>query len=138
MQSRSVRSAVTRVISARGTGAGSLGSVGWGVGGDESQTTGSSQPPFVWTGGAIDTINTANFTHLIGEGGVTPSSITFTCGTGMNDAGDMLVWGIPSGSTYDHTYFISPTLLVVPEPSTLLLTATGLLGLLACAWRRRL
>jgi hypothetical protein len=27
--------------------------------------------------------------------------------------------------------------LLVPEPSTLLLAASGLVGLLACAWRKR-
>ena len=34
-------------------------------------------------------------------------------------------------------YMPSVILTPVPEPSTLLLTATGLLGLLAYAWRRR-
>jgi hypothetical protein len=88
-----------------------VNSSGWGVGGEEKPSL--SQTAFVWTGGALEDINTTNFPNLIGEGGATPNTITFRCATGIDDRGDMLVWGLPYvGATYCDTYFLSVTPLV--------------------------
>ena len=48
-------------------------------------------------------------------------------------------WIDTSSTSGDPSYFygMSNEILIVPEPSTLILLATGLLGLLAYAWRRR-
>jgi hypothetical protein len=50
----------------------------------------------------------------------------------IDDAGCIAGTGITNTSSTD-TFLLTPT----PEPSTLLLAISGLLGLLACAWRKR-
>jgi len=50
---------------------------------------------------------------------------------------DVLVAGIPGGQLDPSQPLFSVTLNSVPEPSTVMLAATGLLGLLAWGWRRR-
>ena len=66
-----------------------------------------------------------------------PGGVTFNYCEGVNDAGQILVWslGANGGGTTNRTFLLTP--VVVPEPSTLLLSAMGLLGLLAYAWRKR-
>ena len=62
-------------------------------------------------------------------------------GNGVNHTGEEWIVGFgvgPDGN--EDGFLLTPTLytpVATPEPSTLLLAATGLLGLLACAWRKR-
>ncbi len=56
-------------------------------------------------------------------------------GLGINDNGDVLVM-LQAGSTTEVALISTPW-AAVPEPSTLLLAASGLIGLLAYAWRKR-
>jgi hypothetical protein len=64
-----------------------------------------------------------------------PNGVTFDCAQAVNDAGQILVWS--EASSVDTTNVTSYLLTPVPEPSTLLLSVVGLLGLLAYAWRKR-
>ena len=52
----------------------------------------------------------------------------------INSAGDIAGVGVTSTGA-DDAYLLTP--IPTPEPSTLLLAASGLLGLLAYAWRKR-
>jgi hypothetical protein len=65
-----------------------------------------------------------------------PSGVTFNMAVAVNDAGQILVWSQGDQDAYTGTtsYLLTP--VPTPEPSTLLLCATGLLGLLAYAWRK--
>jgi hypothetical protein len=49
----------------------------------------------------------------------------------VNDNGQIAGLGTVGGVT--HAFLLTPT----PEPSALLLAATGLMGLLAYAWRKQ-
>ncbi len=62
-----------------------------------------------------------------------PNGVTFNWCEGVNDAGQILVWSLGTGSYGNRTFLLTP----VPEPSAILLSGTGLLGLLAYAWRKR-
>ena len=68
-----------------------------------------------------------------------PNGVSFDFVQAINDAGDILVL---SGDQFMGnlnggcgSYLLVPN--ATPEPSTVLLLATGLLGLLAYAWRKR-
>ena len=65
-----------------------------------------------------------------------PSGVTFNMAVAVNDAGQILVWSQGDQDAYTGTtsYLLTP--VATPEPSTLLLCTTGLLGLLAYAWRK--
>jgi hypothetical protein len=54
---------------------------------------------------------------------------------GINSSNQILAWGRfnAGGSSLMESFLLSP----VPEPSTLLLLASGAIGLLAYAWRKR-
>ncbi len=54
--------------------------------------------------------------------------------TGINNYGQIVGTGVFDGAT--HAYLLTPTLNPVPEPSSLVLTGLGLLGLLASRGRR--
>ena len=60
---------------------------------------------------------------------------TIECGLGINDNGDVLA-PINAGGTNTVALISSPW-AATPEPSALLLAASGLIGLLAYAWRKR-
>jgi hypothetical protein len=51
---------------------------------------------------------------------------------GVDNSGDIVGLGVTAGGASD-AFLLTPT----PEPSTLLLTVSGLVGLLAYAWRKR-
>ncbi len=68
-----------------------------------------------------------------------PSGVTFDFAGGVNDAGQILVLAndvLTYGAGDDSRMFLL-TPVATPEPSTLLLAGTGLLGLIAYAWRKR-
>ena len=54
--------------------------------------------------------------------------------TAADSSGDIVGEGVAPNGSID-AYLLTPT--VTPEPSTLLLTISGLVGLLAYAWRKR-
>ena len=62
-------------------------------------------------------------------------SWTLVQGTGINDAGDIVGYGTNPSGTSGEVFLLTPT--ATPEPSTLLLAALGVAGLLAYAWRKR-
>ena len=64
---------------------------------------------------------------------IDPSSgWVLTSGEGINDVGQITGYGTIGGET--HAFLLTP---VVPEPSTLVLAALGILGLMAFRKRRR-
>ena len=89
---------------------------------------GSTQTAFVWssTGGMVNLNSSAVVTNLSGSGfSYLGDAIC------VNDSGQIAGFGTHSGAL--SAFLLTPT----PEPSTLLLAATGLVGLLADAWRKR-
>ena len=65
--------------------------------------------------------------------GIIPSGWSLTAATAIDDNGDIIGYAAtPSGN---QAFLIAAA--VVPEPSSLLLFAAGLMGLLAYAWRKR-
>ena len=86
---------------------------------------GSVERAFIYTGGTMTDLNT-----LIS--GADPFS-NLVCAYGISDNGNYIVgYGTTTGGQ-THGFLLTAT----PEPSTLLLVATGLVGLLAWAWRKR-
>ena len=61
------------------------------------------------------------------------SGLTVGACMAINSSNQILVWGTNNATQYPETFVLTP----VPEPSTILLTVTGLAGLLAYAWRKR-
>jgi hypothetical protein len=94
-----------------------------------------------WTGDAMAYFPGDNDPQGINLNHYAPTGVTFNVAQAVNDAGDILVWSNgwssdPTDGSYDcETYLLTP--VATPEPSALLLTATGLLGPLAYAWRKR-
>jgi hypothetical protein len=82
-----------------------------------------------------------NFTGTVGNNVTLTSVLATGQGTGWtpyyaygcDNTGDIVGFG-KVGSTY-YAYLMTP--VPTPEPSTLLLAASGLVGLLAYAWRKR-
>ncbi len=69
---------------------------------------------------------------------VTTTTGSFDMGLGTLAVGDRVYVAVGSGSTLDYDSFqVNYSIDVVPEPSTAILTAAGLFGLLAGARRRR-
>ena len=65
-----------------------------------------------------------------------PGSV-FTQATGINNAGQIVGWYQDASFAY-HGFLATPTQAPVPEPSTLLLLATGTVSLIGWVlWRRR-
>ena len=93
-----------------------------------SATIGGVGQAFVYSGGTLYPLASLLSTSL-------PANTTFLEATLISDTGLIAVEGAYTvgTTTTHHTFLLTPT----PEPSTLLLTATAMLGLLAYAWRRR-
>ncbi len=77
---------------------------------------------FVYRGGAWTDLNSLIDPAL----GITISNVFVT-----SDVGHVACWGTVGG--VNHAYLLAP----VPEPSTVVLLACGLMGLAVYAWRRR-
>ncbi len=71
--------------------------------------------------------------NAIASGGTTGAD--YVQGVSINNAGQILVQGTVGTSTDEHTWIFTP--VATPEPSTLLLAAAGLAGLLAYARQKR-
>ncbi len=84
---------------------------------------------FVYSNGVMTDLNT------LVQGGLGPfSELNFACGISPN--GEYIVGdGTIAATGYTHGFLLTAT--ATPEPSTLLLAVSGLMGLLACAWRKR-
>jgi probable HAF family extracellular repeat protein len=93
-----------------------------------STNTSGVNSAFIYSGGTVTNLST-----LIS--GTNPFS-SIECANGISDNGEYIVgYGIEN-STGDTTAFLL-TAVPTPEPTTLLLAASGLIGLLAYAWRKR-
>ena len=66
--------------------------------------------------------------------GIIPNGWTLTTATGIDSNGDIVGYMTNNGGSNNEGFLITAS---VPEPSALLLAATGLVGLLAYAWRKR-
>jgi probable HAF family extracellular repeat protein len=84
---------------------------------------------FVYSNGVMTDLNT------LVQGGLGPfSELNFAYGISPN--GEYIVGdGTIASTGYTHGFLL--TAVATPEPSTLLLAASGLMGLLAYAWRKR-
>ena len=71
--------------------------------------------------------------YAAGLGATNAGSWTFQWADGINNNGEIAGFGLIGGQLHAFALLNAP----VPEPSTLLLAATGLVGLLAYAWRKR-
>jgi probable HAF family extracellular repeat protein len=98
------------------------------VGISNTTTTGSVYHAFIYGYNGVNTMQDMNtvFASII------PSGYTLTCATGIDNSGDIV--GVMNNGTLTRGFLIAAT---VPEPSTLLLTATAVAGSLAYAWRKR-
>ena len=63
-----------------------------------------------------------------------PAGFVLSSACGINDAGQVTGYGLNSAGK-ERAFLLTP--VPVPEPSALLLAASGLAGLLAYAWRKR-
>ena len=104
-------------------------------------------------GGNMSNWNTQSLLTLARGAGANENAITWTfseiSGTGMSGTGTFTIPGLASSTgLYFGTAAVSPnttaqpawgdlTYTTVPEPGVLVLLATGLIGLLAYAWRKR-
>ena len=61
--------------------------------------------------------------------------LTLNAATAINDSGAIVGYGTDSLGHTNQIFLIMPT--ATPEPSTLLLAVTGLVGLLAGVWQKR-
>ncbi len=96
---------------------------------------GSTEHAFIWTPDVAN--GTTSSTHMIdlnslSYAGTLPSGYYFQQALGINDAGS-IVGLMYNGTTTRAFALIAP----VPEPSTLLLAAAGLVALMAYAWRKQ-
>jgi hypothetical protein len=123
-----------------GTTAYKLGTLGGSTGGITSQVRGMNNGDVLvgqtysgTTGKAVifnldgTLVNLSNLPEVTAAGWS-----TLTAATGVNDQGWIVGWGTHNGLA-NSGFLLKPT----PEPSTLVLTAAGLLGVLAYAWRKR-
>jgi probable HAF family extracellular repeat protein len=97
----------------------------------------STQHAFVWAPTVANgTTSTTGMVDLnsLGIGGL-PSGYYFQSALGINNDGS-IVGNMFNGTTYRAFALVAPH-VVTPEPATLLLAATGLIGLIAYAWRKR-
>ena len=81
----------------------------------------------IWQGGTITDLNTQ-------YAGILPTGFVMNTALAIDDNGDIAGYGTDGSSHTVQAYVI---LNPVPEPSVLLLAATGLVGLSAYAWRKR-
>jgi len=101
---------------------------GW-VGGDCDATCDFHQKGWVYD--SSGTLHNSDIQTLMNS---VSSGYTFCAVWGITDATNpqILVWGRDSSSIME-SFLLTPT----PEPSTVILLATGLAGLVAYAWRKR-
>lgn len=92
-------------------------------------TTAGGQDACIYGLGGNNTVQDMNtaFASII------PSGWSLAAATAIDDHGNVIGYGNDNGTT--EAFLIAPN--AVPEPSTLLLMAAGLVGLLAYAWRKR-
>jgi hypothetical protein len=93
-------------------------------------TSGTPYHAFIYGYQGVNTMKDMNtvFASII------PTGWTLNCATGIDNNGDIV--GCMSNGTSNEGFLITAP-AATPEPSALLLTATGLVGVLTYAWRKR-
>ena len=99
------------------------------VGYASTGSDGSGKHASIWTYGAAT--STDLNTYAAGLGAANLTGWVFQEADSINNGGEIVGYGTLNG--VNHAF----ALLTVPEPSALLLAASGLIGLLAYAWRKR-
>jgi probable HAF family extracellular repeat protein len=93
----------------------------------------STAHAFIWTPNAANGTTGTMEDLNVKFASLKPANYTFTCAVDINDNGDIL--GVMYYGATKHLFLISS--VPTPEPSTIALIASGLVGLLAYAWRKR-
>jgi probable HAF family extracellular repeat protein len=88
----------------------------------------SGNDAFVYSNGTLSDLNT------LVQGGLGAFS-DLSCAYGISPNGEYIVGDGTTSTGYTQAFLL--TAVATPEPSTLLLAAGGLVGLLAYAWRKR-
>ena len=89
-------------------------------------TQGTTWHAAVWQNGVITDLNTE-------YAGILPAGFTLNYASAIDNNGDIAGYGTDTSNNTYQAFEI----MTVPEPGTLTLLLAGLVGLLACAWRKR-
>jgi hypothetical protein len=104
---------------------------------DAGQVVGEEQVGGVWHAAIWDATNGLRDLNTVYAGLLATAAPGFVlnAATAINDSGYIVGYGTDSASHTSQIFLINTN--TVPEPSTLLLTVTGFVGLTAYAWRKR-
>jgi hypothetical protein len=106
--------------------------VGYSYANTTDQQNYSNPHAMIWNYGSTYSTTVSAYATALGATNLT--GWNFEYASGVNNNGEIVGWGVKGG--VEHVFALL-NYGSVPEPSTLLLLATGLLGLLAYAWRKR-
>jgi hypothetical protein len=103
-----------------------------------SQTANYGLPAYVYRGGSLGDVKLWTSTGVVDEVSGPQSYTSVPLAVSAGDTIDFVVDGSTSGTTKSIALAAEISFTAVPEPSTItLLVVSGLVGLLAYAWRKR-